>query len=90
MRVIEQGKRLPEEPVESPSLKIPKPQLVLGSQLWVNLLRDRGTEKDHLQESLPTSTALGFCLTTPQVLQDRVKLQLKAVTILTDTAQECS
>lgn len=72
MRVVEQGKRLPEELVESPSLKIPKPQLdtVLGSQLWVNLHRDRGTEQDHLQEPLPTSTTLGFCVTTPQALQD--------------------
>lgn len=64
-------------------MKILKPQtdIALGSQLRVTRVEVRGTGPDHLQKPLPTSAALGFCLTIPQALQERVKLQLKAVEI---------
>lgn len=62
-------------------MKTLKPQMdiVLGSQLWVTRLEVGGTRPDRLQKPLLISAALGFCLTIPQALQDRVKLQLKAV-----------
>lgn len=47
MRVVEHSNRLPGEVVESLPLKILKPQLdvVLGSQLWVTLLRAGGLDQ---------------------------------------------
>lgn len=82
MRAVEHRSSLPGEVVEFPSLKIPKPQLdvVLGSWLWVTLLRAKGLDQTISQSPFYLCRP-GFLCDNTMSIQDRVKLQLKAVKI---------